>query len=62
MNDLHGSATGLYSMVMLNATVISYDGVIRLCGIVFIFSIPLVFLLKPTRSTSGTAPPAAVAD
>ena len=62
MNDLHGSATGLYSMVMLNATVISYDGVIRLCGIVFVLSIPLVFLLKPTRSTSGPALPAAAAD
>jgi hypothetical protein len=40
-------------MVLSNATVISYDMVLRLCGIVFALSIPLVFLLK-TKRTSQT--------
>jgi hypothetical protein len=35
-------------MVTTNATVISYDMVLRLCGIVFALAIPLVLLLaKP---------------
>jgi DHA2 family multidrug resistance protein len=37
----------LYTMVTSNATVISYDMVLRLCGGVFAFSIPLVLLLRP---------------
>ena len=32
LRDLHGTAAQLYQMVMLNATVISYDMVLRLCG------------------------------
>jgi hypothetical protein len=60
MNGAHANATQLYSMVMLNATVISYDNVIRLCGIVFVLSIPLVFLLKWTR-TKEVDEPAGVA-
>ena len=46
LHDLHGSAAQLYSMVMLNATVISYDMVLRLCGIIFVVSTPLVLLLN----------------
>ncbi len=46
LNDLHGSAAQLNQMVMLNATVISYDMVLRLCGIVFVASVPLVLLLR----------------
>jgi MFS transporter, DHA2 family, multidrug resistance protein len=38
----------LFGMVMSNATVISYDTVFRLCGIVFALTIPLVLLLRPT--------------
>src|SRR6201996_6080330 len=33
LRDLHGSVQQLYQMVMLNATVISYDEVLRLCGV-----------------------------
>jgi DHA2 family multidrug resistance protein len=47
-------ATQLFGMAMTNATVISYDNVLRLCGIVFALSIPLVFLLRP--KTSGGQP------
>jgi DHA2 family multidrug resistance protein len=47
----HGlPTTALYAMVVTNATVISYDMVLRLCGIVFAFSIPLVLLLRVNRS------------
>ena len=45
LHDLHGSAAQLYSMVMINATVISYDQVLRLCAIIFIVSTPLVMFL-----------------
>ena len=61
LHDLHGSAAQLYSMVMLNATVISYDIVLRLCGIIFVLSAPLVLLLrgKPAGGAGGgpAAPP-----
>jgi DHA2 family multidrug resistance protein len=58
LRDLHGSAAQLYSMVMLNATVISYDVVLRLCGIVFVVSAPLVLLLSGRRAPgpAGDAP------
>jgi DHA2 family multidrug resistance protein len=58
LHDLHGSVAQLYQMVMLNATVISYDMVLRLCGIVFVLSIPLVMLLN-WRKTATDAPAAA---
>jgi MFS transporter, DHA2 family, multidrug resistance protein len=58
LRDLHGSAAQLYQMVMLNATVISYDMVLRLCGIIFVVSIPLVMLLN-WRKTAADAPEAA---
>jgi len=63
INDLHGTATQLWQMVMLNATVISYDGVLRLCGVIFVLSVPLVFLLGWRRAQTGAAPAAgAIAD
>ena len=58
LRDLHGSAAQLYQMVMLNATVISYDMVLRLCGIIFVVSIPLVMLLN-WRKTAADGPEAA---
>jgi MFS transporter, DHA2 family, multidrug resistance protein len=36
----------LFGMVTTNATVISYDMVLRLCGIVFALAIPIVVLLR----------------
>ncbi|GAC1575888.1 MAG: MDR family MFS transporter [Candidatus Elarobacter sp.] len=62
LNDLHGSAAQLYAMVMLNATVISYDNVLRLCAIVFVVSTPLVLLLKWSNSKVPDAAAAAIAD
>ncbi|HEX3550737.1 MAG TPA: DHA2 family efflux MFS transporter permease subunit, partial [Candidatus Elarobacter sp.] len=59
VRDLHGSASQLYSIVMLNATVISYDVVLRLCGIIFVLSIPLVVFLKWRRLTGDAAAMAA---
>jgi MFS transporter, DHA2 family, multidrug resistance protein len=53
LRDLHGSAAQLYSMVMLNATVISYDAVLRICSIVFLATIPMVALLKWRRGPAA---------
>ncbi len=61
LRDLHGNVSELYSMVMLNATVISYDVVLRLCGIIFVLSIPLVMFLNWRRLT-GDSPAVAAAD
>ena len=65
VRDLHGTATQLYSMVMLNATVISYDVVLQICAIVFVASTPLVLLLTWRKIASVGAPdatPAAMVD
>jgi DHA2 family multidrug resistance protein len=51
-NMLHGVAnqsgmlTNIFSMVMLNAETVAYNDVFRLCAIVFIVSVPSVFLLR----------------
>ena len=50
LDTVHDGATQLYTMVMLNATVISYDMVLRLCAIVFVISMPLVLLLNRRRA------------
>jgi DHA2 family multidrug resistance protein len=62
LHDLHGSAAQLYSMVMLNATVISYDMVLRLCGIIFVLSTPLVLLLNWRRTSPADRAPAPTAE
>ncbi|HEX3463105.1 MAG TPA: DHA2 family efflux MFS transporter permease subunit [Candidatus Elarobacter sp.] len=62
LRDMHGSASQLYSMVMLNATVISYDVVLRLCGIIFVVTTPLAMLLRWRRNAGGGDAPAAVAE
>lgn len=51
----HGiTVLGLYALLVTNATVISYDMVLGLCGIVFALSIPLVLLLKVNRNASAS--------
>jgi MFS transporter, DHA2 family, multidrug resistance protein len=62
MREMHGSAAQLYSMVMLNATVISYDVVLRLCGIIFVVTTPLAMMLRWRRNAGGGGAPAAVAE
>jgi DHA2 family multidrug resistance protein len=62
LNDLHGTAAQLYNMVMVNATVISYDEILRLCAVVFVLSTPLVFFLKWTKTAEAPAAAAALAD
>jgi DHA2 family multidrug resistance protein len=62
LGDMHGSIAQLYSMVMLNATVISYDVVLRLCGIIFVLATPLAMLLRWRRNAGAGGPPAAAAE
>ncbi|MEA2719385.1 MAG: transporter, family, multidrug resistance protein [Candidatus Eremiobacteraeota bacterium] len=62
LRDLHGTAAQLYAMVMLNATVISYDMVLRLCGIIFVLSAPLVMLLAAHKSGTPGEPAAPIAE
>ena len=62
LNDQHGTAAALQGVVMLNATVLSYDAVLRICAIVFVLSIPLVLLLRGTPRTSIPEPPGVAAD
>jgi DHA2 family multidrug resistance protein len=61
LRDLHGTPAQLYAMVMLNATVISYDIVLRLCGIIFVLATPMVLLLTWRKAAPGdpAAAPAA---
>jgi DHA2 family multidrug resistance protein len=61
LDHMHGSVSQLYEIVMTNATVLSYDAVLRLCAIVFVLSIPLVLLLTGGRPAKG-APSAALAE
>jgi DHA2 family multidrug resistance protein len=46
----------LASTVNINATVISYDYVFRLCAVIFLCSIPTVLLLAKPKPATGTAP------
>jgi hypothetical protein len=56
LNGAHDRTAALSSiarMVVQNSTVISYDYVFRVCAIVFVLSIPTVFLLtKPKKATA----------
>ena len=61
-NVLHGAANpgaivgNLYASVMLNAETVAYNDVFRLCAIVFILSVPTVFLLRRGNPGAGEAP------
>ena len=52
----------LWNMVTLNSTVISYDMVLRLCGIVFACSIPVVIFLRAKRRARQPAQATAEAE
>jgi DHA2 family multidrug resistance protein len=59
-----GQSTGtLTSLVARNATVIAYDYLFRVCAIVFVASVPLIWLFKrqPKPGAAGAAPAAAAA-
>jgi MFS transporter, DHA2 family, multidrug resistance protein len=45
----------LYALVVANATVISYNMVLALCGIVFALSIPLVVFMKANRASAAAS-------
>ena len=50
----------LAGSVAQNAVVLSYDYVFRVCAIVFVLSIPLVFMLSSTRKANAAAAAAAL--
>ena len=50
----------LAGSVAQNATVLSYDYVFRICALIFMFSIPLVFMLSSTRKANAAAAAAAL--
>ncbi len=60
-NRAHALAS-LSATVTQNAIVLSYDYVFRICALVFVFSIPLVFMLKSTRKMNAAASAAAGVD
>jgi DHA2 family multidrug resistance protein len=62
MRDAHGTAAALQGVVTLNATVLSYDAVLRICAIVFVLSVPLVLLLRGAPRTAKTEPALVAAD
>jgi DHA2 family multidrug resistance protein len=62
LNDQHGTAAALQGVVMLNATVLSYDAVLRICAIVFVLSMPLVLLLSGMPRAAIAEPPGVAAD
>lgn len=61
-NLLHGAPDvtqklqNLAGIVQLNATVMSYNDVFRLCGIIFLVSLPTVFLLSGKKVAAADAP------
>ncbi|HEY4441086.1 MAG TPA: DHA2 family efflux MFS transporter permease subunit [Candidatus Elarobacter sp.] len=62
MHDQHGTAAQLWNLVMVNATVISYDEILRLCAVIFVITVPLVFFLRWSRAPSGGGAPAAAVE
>jgi DHA2 family multidrug resistance protein len=66
-NLLHGAASqsqmlnDTYQMVVANARAVAYNDVFRLCAIVFIVSLPTIFLLGKAQVAKG-APPVAAAE
>jgi DHA2 family multidrug resistance protein len=59
---LHGAANApatlqeVLALVNVNAAVLSYNDVFRICAIVFAISIPTVFLLSGKKPSAGAAP------
>jgi MFS transporter, DHA2 family, multidrug resistance protein len=56
LQHLGGNALHLYSMVMTNATVLSYEAVLQLCAVVFVCSLPLVLFLNARKNTANGTP------
>ena len=48
---------GLWQHVMLNAEAIAYNQTFELCAIVFLCSLPMVFMLRPTTGAGAEGPP-----
>jgi DHA2 family multidrug resistance protein len=61
-NLLHGAASQAqmlnttYEMVVANARAVAYNDVFRLCAIVFVISLPTIFLLGKAQVAKGTPP------
>jgi DHA2 family multidrug resistance protein len=60
-HDMARAVTKLSGIVVENSTVIAYDYVFRFCAIVFVLSIPTVFLLAKPKP-AGDAPEVALAE
>ena len=60
--DRAGALASIAGMVDLNATVVSYDYIFRLCAIIFVISIPSVLLLKNAKTTATARSTHAVLD
>jgi MFS transporter, DHA2 family, multidrug resistance protein len=54
--DTSGMLTNVFSMVMLNAETVAYNDVFRLCVVIFIISVPSVFLLRSSKPAAGAPP------
>jgi DHA2 family multidrug resistance protein len=60
--DQATAVANLAQTVVVNSTVISYDYLFRLCGIVFALSIPTVLLLAKPKKVPGAPAPAALVE
>jgi DHA2 family multidrug resistance protein len=56
------AAAQLMGIVQSNATILSYDFLLQLCGVIFLISIPTVLLLTGKKPASGAAPAVMAAD
>jgi DHA2 family multidrug resistance protein len=50
-----GSMNNLYQLVTANATAVAYNDVFRLCAVVFVCSLPTIFLLRKPPETKTPA-------
>ena len=55
-HNVQQSLQTLVGMVTLDAAVLSYDDVFRLCALIFVISVPSVFLLSTKKPQAGEAP------
>jgi len=63
VTQTHGQSVGtLTELVAQSSVVIAYDYLFRLCAIIFVISIPLIFFMSPPRSSSSEGMPAVALD
>ena len=63
VTQTHGQSVGtLTELVAQSSVVIAYDYLFRLCAIIFVISIPLIFFMSPPRVSSSEGMPAVALD